>query len=375
MKAILAIDSFKGCLTSEQAENAALSAFKEGDAAAFPVSDGGEGFSTIVTQLLGGSFKTVDCADPLGRPMKARYGISRSGRIAVICTADASGLGLVREDERNPLAESSYGTGQLMADALDEGVEEIWLGLGGTATCDGGTGMLQALGYRFMAPGGMLEPWRTVLGNIQSIDSSKRNKGLQDCRITGFYDVSVPFYGEGGATRMFGPQKGAGPEMVDALDNWMAQLCNAYSRFAGREIRNIPGSGAAGGIGGALRACFRATMSPGTWQVLDLAGFGNALDSCSVVITGEGRSDRQTLQGKVPMGVLDYVRKYDSECRCGRQTKVILMAGSVSDKDLLLDAGFSKVIQVTPDGMPLSEAMIPDVAERNIRDAMAEIEI
>ena len=370
MKAILAIDSFKGCLTSEQAESAASKAFPEGETISIPVSDGGEGFSSIVTRILGGEMKQARCSDPLGRSVVASYGLVGRGRVAVIDTASASGLGLLSRNELNPLAATSYGTGELVADALDEGVDEIWLGLGGTATCDGGTGMLQALGYKFMTSGGILPEGHTVLGNIIGIDSSHRHKALSRCRVTGFYDVSVPFHGTGGAARMFAPQKGAGPEMVEALDNWMAQLCTVYSRFSGREIRQIPGSGAAGGIGGAMRACLGASMNPGIWHVLDIAGMGHALDTCDLVITGEGSADAQTIRGKVPYGVLEYVRKYDSECGDERKTKVVLAAGQVRDMEILETAGFDAVIQTTPEDSTLQEALVPETAMENITSAL-----
>ncbi len=371
MKAILAIDSFKGCLTSAQAEEAALEVFQEGEALAIPVSDGGEGFSKVVTDLLEGSFRTVRCSDPLGRPIEARYGIVLDGRVAVLETAAASGLCLLEKDERNPLRATSYGTGELIADALEEGVEEIWLGLGGSATCDGGTGMLQALGYRFITPDGILEDGRTLLGNIQKIDSSHRHKGLTECRIKGFYDVSVPFCGIGGAAQMFAPQKGAGPEMVEALDSWMFRLSGLYTSFSGREICSIPGSGAAGGLGGALSACLGASMVPGISQVLDLSGMDRALADCGLVITGEGCADLQTIRGKVPMGVLSYVRKHDEILGLEHHTRVILLAGKVENREALLHAGFDEVIQVTPPEMHLEDALRPEMASHNIRIALA----
>lgn len=352
-----------------------MAAFSSGEAAVVPISDGGEGFTEVITELLDGIYRKVNCTDPLGHSITAEYGLAADGTIAIIETAAASGLGLVAPEDRNPLYSSSFGTGEMMADALDSGVEEIWLGLGGTATCDGGTGMLQALGYRFLTPSGMLAPGQAELGNILEIESSRRNKNIPYCRITGFYDVSVPFFGNGGAAKMFAPQKGATPEMADAIDSWMAQLCYVYSNFSGEDIRNIPGSGAAGGIGGALRACFRADMVPGIWKVLDLARFGNMLDSCSVVITGEGHSDIQTLKGKVPFGVLEYAKKYDAECGCGRKTKVYLLAGKVSDRDQLLEAGFEDVIQITPEGMSLNKAMQPTIAKANITKAITELEL
>lgn len=369
MKALIAIDSFKGCLTSVEAGNAALEAFAEGEAEVIPVSDGGEGFSTILTESLGGSFRTVSCHDPLRRSIKARYGII--GRTAIIETAAASGLGLLRKKELNPLLATSYGTGELISDALEYGCEEIWLGLGGSATCDGGTGMLQALGYRFLPEDSGSVVYgnipRVILKNIYGMDSSSRSKLLDSCRITGFYDVSVPFCGPGGAARMFAPQKGADPEMVESLDRWLTMLCGVFSKYSGEDVLNIPGAGAAGGIGGALGGVLGASMVQGIQKVLDISRLDSKLDSCDIVITGEGRADAQTLRGKVPVGVLEYVRAHTVP---ENRPKVILVAGQVSDRQLLLDAGFDAVLQITPEGMPLSEALDPVTASANITQSM-----
>ncbi len=383
MKAIIAMDSFKGCLTSAEAGKAALKAFADGEAEVIPVSDGGEGFSTILTESLGGSFRTVSCHDPLGRSIKARYGII--GRTAIIETAAASGLGLLRKDELNPLLATSYGTGELISDALEYDCEEIWLGLGGSATCDGGTGMLQALGYRFLPD----DSGSFVSGNIQraapreesvsrnipnvilkdihGIDISGRNKLLDSCKITGFYDVSAPFCGTGGAARMFAPQKGADPEMVESLDVWLTMLCEVYSKYSGKDVLNIPGAGAAGGIGGALGGVLGASMVQGIQKVLDISGLDSKLESCDIVITGEGRADAQTLRGKVPVGVLEYVRAHTVPVH---RPKVILIAGQVSDRQQILNAGFDAVLQITPEGMPLSEALDPVTASANITQSM-----
>lgn len=364
MKALIAIDSFKGCLTSAQAGNAALRAFPDGCAEIIPVSDGGEGFSTTLTGCLGGTFRTVSCHDPLGRVISAKYGVA--GRTAVIETAAASGLGLLRRNELNPVLTSSYGTGELMLDALEHGAEEIWLGLGGSATCDGGIGLLQALGYRFRTDEAKSG---SSLVNIQEIDSSCRCKALDSCKITGFYDVSVPFCGPGGAARMFAPQKGASPAMVEMLDEWMSRLCETYVEFSEMDVMNIPGSGAAGGIGGALGGVLGATMAQGIHKVLDIAGFGQKLKSCDLVITGEGRADIQTLRGKVPVGVLEYSRRHRAP---GKSPKVILIAGRLSDKEQLLEAGFDAVLQVTPEDTPLSVALAPATAEANITRTIKE---
>lgn len=387
MKALIAIDSFKGCLTSVKIGNAALEAFAEGEAEVIPVSDGGEGFSTIMTESLGGSFRTVSCHDPLGRSVNARYGIV--GRTAIIETAAASGLGLLRKEELNPLLATSYGTGELISDALEYGCEEIWLGLGGSATCDGGTGILQALGYRFLPEDGGSVVYgniprrilkedssvyesissdfgnipRVILKNIYGMDSSSRSKLLDSCRITGFYDVSVPFCGPGGAARMFAPQKGADPETVESLDGWLTMLCGVFSKYSGKDVLNIPGAGAAGGIGGALGGVLGASMVQGIQKVLDISRLDRKLDSCDIVITGEGWADAQTLRGKVPVGVLEYVRAHTVPVH---RPKVILIAGQVSDRQQILNAGFDAVLQITPEGMPLSEALDPVTASANI---------
>lgn len=383
MKAIIAIDSFKGCLTSVEAGEAALEAFSAGEADVIPVSDGGEGFSTILTESLGGSFRTVSCHDPLGRSINARYGIV--GMAAIIETAAASGLGLLSKKERNPLLATSYGTGELISDALEYGCKEIWLGLGGSTTCDGGTGMLQALGYRFLPDNdGSLASGNihravprkesvsrsipnAVLKDIHEIDISERNKLLDSCKITGFYDVSVPFCGPGGAAKMFAPQKGADPEMVESLDVWLTMLCEVYSKYSGKDVLNIPGAWAAGGIGGALGGVLEASMVQGIQKVLDISGLDSKLESCDIVITGEGRADAQTLRGKVPVGVLEYVRAHTVPVH---RPKVILIAGQVSDRQQILNAGFDAVLQITPEGMPLSEALDPVTASTNITQSM-----
>lgn len=381
MKALVAIDSFKGCLSSVQAGQAALDAFPEGDdVGVVPVSDGGEGFSAILTEALGGVFRTVDCHDPLGRRIKARYGLVNGGKTAVIETAAASGLGLLRKEELNPLAATSFGTGELMADALGQGVVEIWLGLGGSATCDGGTGLLRALGFSFPDCGGFPDGYGFLHSSSPLIEPgecgpftggtgvSPRCGGLLGrCRITGFYDVSVPFCGSGGAARMFAPQKGATPEMAEALDARLARVCKAYSAYSGKEIICCPGAGAAGGIGGALYGVLGASMVQGIDKVLELTGFGRRLESCDLVVTGEGKADAQTLRGKVPFGVLEYVRRHSIS---RESPPVVLLAGKVSDKESLKSAGFASVLQVTPDGTPLPDALDPVFARANITLAL-----
>lgn len=369
MNAILAIDSFKGCLTSREAEAAAAQAFGEDDDfVCIPVSDGGEGFSALLTEALGGTFRTVEASDPLGNPVRARYGLVRGGRTAIIETAAASGLTLVPPERRDPLHATSYGTGELIADALDEGVEEIFLGLGGSATVDGGIGMLQALGYRFITPYGFVVPGRAVCSDIIGVDDSTRHPRLRRVDFCGFYDVDVPFCGPGGAAELFAPQKGAGPGMVGVLEEWMQQVCAVMARYSGREVRTTPGAGAAGGIGGALHAFLHAEMTAGVTRFLDLVGMQVSLDmGYDTVITGEGRADRQTLRGKVPKGVLDYV---SARSRV-HPASVYLIAGEVADRELLREAGFADILQVTPPGA--ADALDRDRAATRITDAVRRL--
>ncbi len=363
MKAVIAIDSFKGCLTSEEAGQAASCAFPGGAVSVIPVSDGGEGFSDIITAGLDGEFRTVLCHNPLLRPIEARYGIVHGGRVAVIETAAASGIGLLRKEELNPEIASSYGTGELMLDALENGAREIWLGLGGSATCDGGIGLLRALGYRFLSDGREITAPNAILEDIDEIDCSGRNSHLDNCKIFGFYDVSVPFFGDGGAAKMFAPQKGASAQLVERLDSGMY----GFAGLVRGDIGDCPGAGAAGGIGGALHSILGAEMRRGVTSVLDIFSMDKMLKDCDLVLTGEGKSDLQTLRGKVPSGVLEYVREH-----CGKSVKVVLLAGQVQFRDELLAAGFDAVLQVTPDDMPLSEALKPSIAKANIARAVAD---
>lgn len=369
-KVLVAMDSLKGCLTSREASKAVLDAFAPGEAEMVPMSDGGEGFSEIVSGLLGGRVRTISCHDPLGRKVQAAYYLVDGGRTAVVETAAASGLCLLGEEERDPLRASSFGTGELIADALGQGVGEVWLGLGGSATCDAGIGLLQALGVRFFSEGGVVENGCGVLEHIHGIDLSSLDKSPRRCKLRCFYDVDVPFCGPCGAARMFSPQKGADPQTVEALDEWMLEVGAAYSKVLGKDISGIAGAGAAGGIGGALGAVLGASMERGIRHVLELSGFGEKLQGCGLVITGEGRSDLQTLEGKVPMGVLEHVRSCEG-ASSGR-TRVVILSGQVKDRERLLAAGFDDAIQVTPDGVPLAQALDPRFAAARLREVARE---
>lgn len=338
MKTLLALDSFKGCLTAPEAVDAAASALAERDVCRLPLSDGGEGFAECLAGCLGGVFRTAPVHDPLGRPIQACYALLEGGRIAVIETAAASGLTLLKSKELNPLTASSVGTGELMQDAVGQGVQEIWIGLGGTAVMDCGAGLLEALAP---LPAGV--------------------------RVHAFYDVDVPLTGPSGAPAVFGPQKGADTAGVTLLEQRFREQAEAWKKAYGMDPDAVPGAGAAGGIGAALALCLGAEMHAGIGAVLEAVRFPERLSGCGLVITGEGKADCQTLTGKVPYGVLQATRRYAPE------VPVVLLAGKVEDREKLLSAGFDAVIQVTPEESLNSNYLEKSVARENLRRAVQDL--
>ena len=334
MKTLLAPDSFKGSLSAREAVAAAASALP-GEVVRLPLSDGGEGFTECMVDALGGSFRTVRVHDLLGRQVDASYGLVRDGRIAVIETAAAGGITLLDPSELDPWNASSFGIGEMMQDAVNQDVEEIWVGLGGTAVMDGGAGMLEAL-----------DPLPASV------------------RIHAYFDVDVPLTGPCGAAYVFGPQKGADADMVLRLDKRFQELARQWRKRFGIDADDLPGMGAAGGIGAALGVCLGAEMHPGIDAVLDAVGFGEKISGCSLVITGEGRADRQTLTGKVPYGVLRQAKAYSPDI------PVILLTGKVECRGMLLAAGFTDVIQITPEDELDGNGMDKAVAAANLKRAI-----
>ena len=332
-KIIVAIDSFKGCLTSTEANQAAsegiLDRMPEAKVVQVPVSDGGEGWLEAFRAAIGGEIVEVNVKDPLMRTIVAQYLVQ--GDTAVIEIAKASGLTLLSSEERNPMVATSYGTGQLVVDAIRRGCKHIIVGLGGSATSDCGIGMLEAI----------------------------ENADYKDVRFTIATDVTNPLCGENGAAYVFGPQKGATPEMVEALDARAKHFAEASTKHLGRDCQNMPGAGAAGGLGYAFLQYMNAECRSGIDLLLDTIHFDDLLQDANLVITGEGSADRQTLMGKLPFGILQRARK--------QNVPVMLIAGRIADEQILLDAGFSRVACINPLGLPLEIAMQPDTAKENIR--------
>lgn len=296
------------------------------------MSDGGEGWLEAFSQTLGGSTVELTVADPLIRPVRACYLLW--GDTAVVEIAQASGLTLLTSEERNPLRTTSYGTGQLIAHAVKNGATHIIVGLGGSATSDCGRGMLQALQDAFLS---------TPIVNV---------------RFTLASDVTNPLCGPQGAAHIFAPQKGATPEMVTILDEQARQFAEESARKMGYDCQNEPGAGAAGGLGYAFLQYLHAVCCPGIQLLLEAIHFDELLKGTSLVITGEGRADAQTLMGKLPSGILKAAQ--------AQGVPTILLAGSVSDKETLLQAGFYRVEGINSPGLPLEEALKKEVAQGNL---------
>ena len=338
MKTVIAIDSFKGCLSSVEANRAAAegvrSACPDAEIVEVPVSDGGEGFLEAFHAAIGGRFVTVPVMDPLMRSISARYLLK--GQTAVLEVTEAIGLSLLSPEERNPMSASSYGVGQLVADAVKNGARHIIVGLGGSATIDAGRGMLQAL---------------------TGIES------LRDICFTIAADVDNPLCGNQGAARVFGPQKGATPQMVRLLDDQARQFAADSAKRFGYDRSGMKGAGAAGGLGYAFLQYLDAEFVPGAELLLSTIGFDALVADAALVITGEGSADRQTLMGKLPMGILQH---------SGR-VPVCLIAGRVNDRPELLRAGFSRVECINPPGLGLEEAIKKEVAQQHISSTVRQL--
>ena len=347
MKVIIAIDSFKGCLTSKEANGAAAEgirrAYPNAEIVEVPVSDGGEGYMEAFHAAIGGRLVEVAVRDPLMRPITAKYLLH--DETAVIEIAQASGLTLLTNEEHNPLVATSYGTGQLVADAIRKGSKHIIVGLGGSATSDAGIGMLRALINAF-TKNGQWDDIEEVKGVVFVIAS----------------DVKNPLYGEKGAARVFAPQKGATLEMVRRLDERARKFAELSAKHFGYDCSQMAGAGAAGGLGYAFLQYLHAESKSGIQLLLDTIRFKELVKGADLIITGEGSADRQTLMGKLPMGILEQ----------SGGVPVFLIAGRISDREELLNAGFARVECINPPGISLEEAMRKEVALQNISQVLSK---
>lgn len=313
MRIVLAPDSFKGSLSATDVclamEEGIRRVFPNADVARLPMADGGEGTIESLIHALGGSVREATVRDPLGRDVRARYGVLADGRTAVVELAQASGYALLEAGERNPLVASTYGTGQLVARCLDEGYRRVLLGLGGSATNDAGAGMLRALGAKFLDSAGReLPEGGGSLGALRRIDLSGLDPRLAETTVTAVTDVRNPLCGEQGASRVYGPQKGASEADAARLDAALANFAAVARQQSGRDVAEVPGAGAAGGVGAGALAFLGAELRPGFPLLAELYRFGERIAGADLVLTGEGRLDAQTLSGKVVAGVCELAR-------------------------------------------------------------------
>jgi glycerate kinase len=356
LKIVIAPDSFKESLTALEVANAIEEGFKRILPNAIyvkvPVADGGEGTVQAIVDACGGDIIKLPVSGPLGDEVEAFYGLLGDGRTAVIEMAAASGLHLVPFAKRNPLLTSSFGTGTLILHALNKGVKKIILGLGGSATNDGGVGMMTALGARFLTKDGQaVRNGGQGLSGIAHIDTAHLDSRLVDVHFEVACDVDNPLCGRKGASAVFGPQKGATPGMAEQLDSNLGHYANQLKLLSGKDVRDIEGAGAAGGMGAALLAFLSTRFRPGIEIVMETVGLQEKVAGASLVITGEGRIDSQTLHGKAPVGVARIAKA--AGC------KVIAIAGCLStDSQVVHQHGFDAVFSITPGPMDLQEALL-----------------
>ena len=371
-KIVVASDSFKGSLTSLQVADAIEAGIHlelpDVQVVKVPVADGGEGTMQTLVDTLHGEYVTCQVYDPLMRTITSSYGIIRQkGKdTAIIDMASASGITLISEKERDPFITTTYGTGQLIADAYSRGCRHFIVGVGGSATNDAGKGMLEALGCRFLnADGKELAPGGRSLNELSFIDISEMDKSLLDSEFTIICDVCNPLFGEQGAAYVFASQKGASPAGIKILDNGLKRFAACVNAQFETDIAHVPGAGAAGGLGAAFIAFFNAVLKPGITTVLDVLCFENYLSGADLVITGEGKVDGQTLMGKVPQGVLTLAQKYD--------IPVVVLGGAVESRQVLTAAGFLGVFCIQSSAIPLSEALNANVTVENLKQTASQI--
>ncbi|MFB6500391.1 glycerate kinase [Bacillus haynesii] len=355
MKIVIAPDSFKESMTSLEAARSIEKGFKavlsDAEYVNIPVADGGEGTVQALVDATGGDIVYQTVTGPLGKPVKAAYGLLGDGKTAVIEMAEASGLHLVPPGQRNPLLTTTRGTGELILDAAEKGVSTIIIGLGGSATNDGGAGMAAALGAKFInRDGEEIENGGGALAEIAKIDVSGLNPKLKHIQFEAACDVDNPLTGPRGASAVFGPQKGANSEMTALLDQNLKHYAASVKAELGCEIDSIPGAGAAGGLGAGLCAFLNAELKSGVDIVLDTLSFSERIKGADLVITGEGKIDGQTVSGKTPAGVAKRARS--------ENIPVIAFAGSLGEGcELVYDIGISALFSIVPGISSLENAL------------------
>lgn len=355
MKFILAPDSFKESMTAKNAclamEKGIRQVYPDADCIHIPMADGGEGTVESLVDHTGGTIIRAEVTGPMGAKVAAEYGLSGDGTTAIIEMASASGIHLIPMEQRNPLLTTTYGTGELMKLALDRGVKRILMGIGGSVTNDGGAGMLQALGVSLLDRDGAELPYGGgALKKLHKIDVSKLDPRLKEVAIEVACDVTNPLTGPNGASYIFGPQKGATPEMVEELDQCLTHYASVIEEQLGVSIADTEGAGAAGGLGAGLMAFLQADLKKGIDLVIQYTELESKMNGADYVFTGEGSIDGQTLFGKTPYGVASVARE--------KGIPVIAFAGRVGEGvETLYEAGFTAIIGILKGVTTLEQAL------------------
>ncbi|MBB6691015.1 glycerate kinase [Cohnella xylanilytica] len=373
MKIVIAPDKFKGSLTAQEAARAmargAAKAYPGAELRLLPMADGGDGTMECLVEATGGRYLTARVLDPLGREREARLGLlGEGGETCVAELAASSGLTLLKPEELDPMRASTYGFGQLIRAGLDAGARRFTLCLGGSATVDGGAGLLQALGFRLLdGAGAPIGPGGGALSELRSIDLGSADARLRACDWVVACDVDNPLTGPSGAAAVFGPQKGATPEQVRRLDANLGHLADVVADATGSRVRDLPGAGAAGGVAAALHALLGARLVPGVRLCVEASGLDRELADADLVLTGEGRVDAQTLRGKTAYGV--------AQAAQARRVPVLVFGGSVAsdlDPAALAPLGVAAVASASEPGMPLAEAFAraAELLERRVQETL-----
>lgn len=371
MKVTIAIDSLKGSLSSLEAGHAIETGIKnvypDADVHVRPLADGGEGTVEALTIGMGGELETITVTGPHGRPVSCQYGIIRENHTAIMEMATAAGITLVTEDERNPLKTTTYGVGEMILDAIQKGCRRFIVGIGGSATNDGGVGMLQALGYDFLdADGQPIPHCGAGLEVLASISSEHVVPELAECSFKIACDVNNPLCGPMGASAIYGPQKGATPEIVRTMDGWLAKYAELAKTVVPNADAEFPGTGAAGGLGFAFSVFTNAVLESGISIVLEETRLEEYVKNADIVITGEGRLDAQTVMGKAPSGVANIAKKYGKT--------VLAFAGAVTEDAVHCNEhGIDAFFPILRGVVSLEDAMNAENARKNMEATVEQV--
>lgn len=364
MKTVIAIDSLKGSLSSIEAGNAIMEGIKRADPEAEvvvrPLADGGEGTTETLVSGLGGRLEKIAVTGPQGNPTTAEYGIIEESKTAIMEMATAAGITLVKDCERNPLNTTTYGVGEMIADAVEKGCRNFIIGIGGSATNDGGLGMLSALGFGFLDKDGKaVEIYGRGLENVAKITTDDVLPKLRECSFSIACDVTNPLCGDNGCSAVYGPQKGATPEIVTIMDGWLKNYAEIAKQTFDKVDPNYPGAGAAGGLGFAFMTFLGGILEPGIDLILNKTKLEEYIRTADVVVTGEGRLDFQTAMGKAPVGVAKLAKKYNKT--------VIAFAGSVTrDATECNKNGIDAFFPILREICTLDKAMEKEYAAENL---------